>query len=201
MASFMEAKVGLSMILFTRPDYDPATRYLSAWSGILIQEAQEKTIDVLDLQGEKANKKELEGRLKKKRPSLVVLNGHGNDYCVTGQDEAPLVQVGDNADVLAGTVTYAVSCNSASKLGREVGDIPETAYIGYEKKFAFLQSHGYFKQPEKDPWQSRLWSFPIRLYAVYLKDTTLRKVLLVQEKRERRTYVVWNRVYQIRIHK
>lgn len=147
----MEAEIGLSMFLFTRPDYESVTKYLSAWSKMLIEEARAKAIEVIDLVGVKANKKELEGRLTKKRPSLVVLNGHGNDDCVTGHDNEPLVQTGNNTDVLAGCVTYAVSCNSATRLGKEVGAHVDTAYIGYEKKFSFLYTHGFFKRPEDDP--------------------------------------------------
>ena len=48
----------LTMFLFTRPDYDPVTKYLSAWSKILIEEASAKAIEVIDLVGVKANKKE-----------------------------------------------------------------------------------------------------------------------------------------------
>ncbi len=151
MVAFMEAEIGLSMFLFTRPDYDPVTKYLSAWSKMLIEEARAKAIEIIDLVGVKANKKEFGGRLKKKRPSLVVLNGHGNDACVTGQDEEPLVEIGKNTDVLAGCVTYAVSCNSATRLGREVGAHQDTAYVGYEKKFSFMHTHGFFKRPEEDP--------------------------------------------------
>ena len=101
MVAFMETEIGLSMFLFTRPDYDPVTKYLSAWAKILIDEARAKAIEIIDLVGAKANRKELEGRLKKKRPSLVMLNGHGNDDCVTGQDDEPLVEVGENAQVLS----------------------------------------------------------------------------------------------------
>jgi len=151
MVAFMETEIGLSMFLFTRPDYDPVTKYLSAWAKILIDEARAKAIEIIDLVGAKANRKELEGRLKKKRPSLVMLNGHGNDDCVTGQDDEPLVEVGENAQVLSGCITYAVSCNSATRLGREVGAYPDTAYVGYEKKFSFMHTHGFFKRPEDDP--------------------------------------------------
>ena len=151
MVAFMETEIGLSMFLFTRPDYDPVTKYLSAWAKILIDEARAKAIEIIDLDGAKANRKELEGRLKKKRPSLVMLNGHGNDDCVTGQDDEPLVEVGENAQVLSGCITYAVSCNSATRLGREVGAYPDTAYVGYEKKFSFMHTHGFFKRPEDDP--------------------------------------------------
>ncbi len=73
-------------MLVTRPNYDPATRYLSAWSWSLIEEAKKKGLTVMDLDGEKARRYELEGRLQKTNLDLVLLNGHGSDDCVTGQD-------------------------------------------------------------------------------------------------------------------
>lgn len=138
----------------------------------MISEAKAKAIEVFDLTGSKANKKELEGRLKKKQPSLVVLNGHGDDYCVTGQDENPLVEAGVNADILSGTVTYAVSCDSATQLGREVGAYPESTYIGYEKKFAFVYSHGFFKDPEHDPKAKPFMEFSNQVVRSLIKGHT-----------------------------
>ncbi len=139
------------MILFSRPDYESVTKYLSALAKQLIREAAWKVIDVVDLFGRKANKIELEGRLKKMQPSLVVLTGHGGEDFVTGQDDEILVRAGVNSEILSGMITYAVSCQSAERLGQEVGSYPDTCYIGYEKKFSFLHSHGYFQNPEADP--------------------------------------------------
>ena len=139
------------MMLVTRPNYDPATRYLSAWSLALIEEAKKKGLTVMDLADEKAKRVELEGRLKKTNPDLVVLNGHGSDDCVTGQDGEILIKAQDNASLLKGKVTYAVSCNSAAILGEEAGAYPDTTYIGYEKEFAMFQSRDHLSRPLEDP--------------------------------------------------
>lgn len=139
------------MMLVTRPDYDPATRYLSTWSLALIEEAKRKGLSVMDLADEKARRTDLEGRLQKTNPDLVVLNGHGSDDCVTGQDGEILIKALDNTSLLKGKVTYAVSCNSAAVLGEEVGTYPDTAYIGYEKEFAMFQSRDHLSRPLEDP--------------------------------------------------
>ena len=182
----MEAEIGLSMFLFTRPDYDPVTKYLSAWSKILITEARAKAIEVVDLVLGKANRKELEGRLKKMRPSFVVLNGHGNDDCVTGQNEERLVETGMNSDILAGRITYAVSCNSAARLGREVGLYEATAFIGYEKKFSFMHSHGFFQHPEEDPTVRPFMEFSNQVVRALMKghsaDESIHRAKEVGEK-------------------
>lgn len=59
--------------LITRPDHEPTTKYLSAWSEKVIKLAEDKGQKVIDLKSEKATRKEFEGRLSKLNPSLVVL--------------------------------------------------------------------------------------------------------------------------------
>ncbi len=82
----------MSRIIITRPEHDPATRYLSHWSNHVIKTANKKNIEVTDLRKEKAIKKELEGRLRKINPTLVILNGHGDDGCVCGHNNEELIQ-------------------------------------------------------------------------------------------------------------
>ncbi len=137
-------------MIITRPEYDVSTRYLSAWSNEIIKEAKRKNIHVIDLRGDRARRKAFEGRVAKKDPALVILNGHGNKYCVTGHDEDILVQVGDNSEILRNRITYAVSCSSASVLGKEVATFPRTAYIGYVDDFVFPLSQHHIQKPMQD---------------------------------------------------
>lgn len=139
----------MSRILITRPEHDFATRYLSSWSKDIIKAAIAKNIEVVDLHRGKATKKELEGRLRKINPSFVVLNGHGNDECVFGHNDEKLIDAKSNGDLLKGKVTYAVSCNSAKRLGKACAD-KNTAYIGYDESFVFNIERQYLSQPLKD---------------------------------------------------
>lgn len=139
----------MSRIIITRPEHDPATRYLSCWSGLIIEVANKKNIEITDLRREKATKKELEGRLCKINPTLVILNGHGNDECIYGHDNEELISSNNNSDLLKGRVTYAVSCNSAKKLGKACAD-ENTAYIGYDESFVFNIERKYLSQPLLD---------------------------------------------------
>jgi hypothetical protein len=136
-------------ILITRPEHDPGTRYLSQWSKQIIELAQDKNIQVIDLHEEKATKKEVEGRILKTEPSFVILNGHGNEDCVTGHNNEVLVKKGENEEILKGRITYAVSCDSAEKLGRACAD-KDTAYIGYLKNFNFNFSRKCLSRPLTD---------------------------------------------------
>ncbi|MBI2550769.1 hypothetical protein HYV73_00280 [Candidatus Uhrbacteria bacterium] len=157
------------MMLVTRPDYDPATRYLSAWSSILMEEAERRKLRVIDLPGEKARKADLVGRINKLKPDLLVLNGHGSDECIAGQDAEVLVKAKDNAVLLKGKVTYAVSCNSAAVLGEEVGTYSDTAYIGFENEFAIIQSQDHASRPLDDPFAKPFMEFSNQVVTGLLK--------------------------------
>jgi hypothetical protein len=141
--------LGGKKMLVTRPEHDPGTRYLSRWSESLIEDAEGRGMQVIDLFREKANAAEFTGRLDKADPSLVVLNGHGSDTSVTGHDNKPLVSADGGQARLKGRITYAVSCNSAAVLGPSCGD-ERTAYIGYAKSFIFNINRQYLTRPKND---------------------------------------------------
>lgn len=161
------------MILVSRPDFDPGTKYLSAWSLLLINEARAKKIEVMDLFARRAARRELEGRLRKKNPSLVVLNGHGNANEVCGQDNEVLIRLGENEVLLSGRTTYAIACNSAEKLGEKIGTSENSSYIGYEKEFVIQQSQGYFGHPIDDPLSKPFMEFSNQIVRSLLKGHTV----------------------------
>jgi len=138
-------------MIVTRPQYDITTRYLSVWAGEVINFAQKKRIEVIDLFKDKANKNDFTGRVKKLKPDIIFLNGHGNDDCVTGHDEEILVEAGGNHDILRGAITYALSCNSGKILGPKVAENNEATYIGYKDKFIFVADSNYSTRPQDDP--------------------------------------------------
>jgi len=137
-------------VLITRPFHDVGTRYLSSWSQRLIDLAQKKGKKVIDLKGEKANKVELTGRIKKLNPSLVILNGHGDSDLVTGHDNKTLVKLGENESILKSRITYAVSCRSAKLLGSSCAKDQKTTYIGYDDDFIFTQNSVFINRPMQD---------------------------------------------------
>ena len=139
----------MSRILVTRPEHDPLTRHLSRWNSKIIEVAKSKGHAVTDLHKEKANKKEFEGRIKKLNPALVLLNGHGDETCVTGNDNEILVEKGKNEMLLKNKITYAVSCSSAKKLGSVCAD-SNTAYIGYDEPFALNLDRQFLSDPLHD---------------------------------------------------
>ena len=137
-------------IIITRPEHDITTRYLSQWGKKIIEFAQQKKLDIVDLKKEKANQKEFTGRVKKINPKFVFLNGHGNNNVVTGHDNQVLVEAGKNEKILSDRITYALSCNSARVLGEKVAKNNGSAYIGYTDEFIFVINNKFITRPLDD---------------------------------------------------
>ncbi len=136
--------------LITRPEHEPTTKYFSAWGEEVIKLAQDKGQKVLDLKGEKANRKEFEGRIAKLNPSLVFLNGHGSATAIGGHDDKILVEAGDNEHLLHFRITYAVSCSCGKKLGPKSVEKGNGTFIGYDDDFVFASDRKYLSKPKED---------------------------------------------------
>lgn len=137
-------------VLVTRPEYDYTTRYISAWSEKVIIFAESKGNLVLDLFQKRATKKEFESIVHKKNPSFVIINGHGNDKLICGQDGNVLIEAGVNDDILKSRVVYALSCRSAKILGSKSIRSGALAYIGYVEDFIFMYSNEKRSRPIED---------------------------------------------------
>lgn len=138
-------------LIVTRPQHDITTSYISIWAEEIIEFAMKKGLEVADLSKNRANRKELEGRLNKLNPELVFLNGHGNSEAVTGHDNEILIKAEDNHDVLKGRITYALSCKSGDVLGQKVTENNKATYIGYSNDFIFPFDNNYTARPLLDP--------------------------------------------------
>ena len=137
-------------LLVTRPYFDLTTRYISSWAKKIITLAEEKGGDVFDLDRKRANRKEFESIMRKKKPSLVFLNGHGDYDAVAGQENEVLVRAGDNEKLLESKIVYALSCRSAQILGPSSINSGADAYIGYDEDFIFLYDENKRTLPEQD---------------------------------------------------
>lgn len=137
-------------LLITRPKYDITVHYLFYWSKKIIELAKEKGIKVLNLEGKRANCKEVESMLRKIEPSLVFLNGHGNDDRITGHDNEVLLVTGRNEGLLVSKIVYALSCRSGKKLGCESVKKGTLGYIGYDDDFIFIIDPDKISDPLKD---------------------------------------------------
>ncbi|MDE1966587.1 MAG: hypothetical protein KGI45_00735 [Patescibacteria group bacterium] len=139
-----------SIALATTPRSDRTTRYISAWAEKTIEELKSKSLQFIVLAKDRATSSVFESMLKKHKPSLVFLNGHGGPDLVCGHDDEILVQAGKNEIILKGTITYALSCSSAQTLGPAAVRSGAVAYIGYAEDFIFFISPEKMTRPKED---------------------------------------------------
>lgn len=140
-----------SSILITRPRYESATHYLYHWSALLVQVARSGGNKVFDLEKETASRKDVESYLGKRKPSVVIFNGHGDTHSVAGQDGEDLIVAGQNADLLNGCVVFMRACSAGKVLGLEIMKLGGTSFIVYKEPFRFYSNEKeYFTKPLED---------------------------------------------------
>lgn len=137
-------------MLITRPNHDLTTNYLFHWSKFIIELANKVKTSVIDLREKRANYTEFNLIVKKVRPNLIILNGHGNEASVGGYNDEIIVDAIKNPEILTGAIVYARSCKSAKKLGVESVNKGCKAYIGYDADFVFAVEDGMLTRPLMD---------------------------------------------------
>lgn len=80
---------------------------------------------------------------------LVVLNGHGNDRAIAGQDNEIIISVED-AELLSDKIICARACSSAKTLGPSAVSAGVLAYISYDIEFVFFTENGRLSKPLED---------------------------------------------------
>jgi hypothetical protein len=202
-------------MVITRPSHDVTMLYLTYWSKEIIDQAKKHSISVVDLRGNRANKKEFSGVIRRTRPSLVVVNGHGNCDTLMGQDNEVLVATGKNEQLFADAIVYARSCESAKNLGPSCIRKGTRAYIGYKEDFVFFINEAYMRDPLRDA-TARIFLEPAnRIVIALLKghtagaahekskemySRTMQTLLTSETPREERElvpYIHWNMMHQV----
>lgn len=198
--------------IITRPFYDPTTSYLHRWNLSVVKYARTVLKSVADLDEKNANRKNLESYIKKLKPELIILNGHGSEDSVLGQGGDILIKVGENEYILKGSVVFSLSCSSAKVLGPASTKKGAKAYIGYTQDFIFAYTDGYFTKAEQDP-LAKLFLEPTNKIATSLiagnspKDShqkglkffqkNLEKVLLSNSSEEYvARFLIWDMIHQ-----
>jgi hypothetical protein len=135
--------------LITRPKHESTTSYLYYWTVPVLQFAESRVAKVINVEGEKVNRKEFDGRLKKLNPDFVHLNGHGGADYVMGHNNEIILDAG-NVKHLKGKMVYALSCSSGSHLGPLAVTQGAEAYIGYKEEFIFFTENSKYSHPTAD---------------------------------------------------
>lgn len=141
----------MKKILVTRACYDRATSYSFYYAGIIIKEAEEKGIIVLDLKRPSLTTKNFTSIIKNKNPSFVFFNAHGSEKIICGDKlegrEETLVEEGRNQYLLDLRLVYARACRAAASLGRACKG---GCFIGYTDSFSFYADENWSAKPSND---------------------------------------------------
>ncbi|MBT5022848.1 hypothetical protein HOK51_03970 [Candidatus Woesearchaeota archaeon] len=124
-------------LLITRPEHDLETQYLSVWSKDIISLAEKQNISIKDLRGNLANMINFEKFVKKQNPSLILLNGHGNEFKVCGHENKDLLDE-TNISLTKNKLVHALACSSAKVLGKQAVQKGAKEYLGYSRPFMFI---------------------------------------------------------------
>ncbi|OGF64637.1 hypothetical protein A2661_02600 [Candidatus Giovannonibacteria bacterium RIFCSPHIGHO2_01_FULL_45_24] len=138
------------LLLITRPRHDRATHYLFYWAGLLIDEAKKRGVRVIDLGRDKASRKKLHSYLDKQPIDIVILNGHGNQEAVAGQDNKIILSAGNGTNLLNGKVIFVRACDAGAVLGKEIMKNGARGFIGYLQPFMFLIDKDSLNKPLED---------------------------------------------------
>jgi len=201
--------------LLTRPDHEPTVSYLFAWAEKVLKSSQKKNIFSIDLPGKEANKNKFVSSIKKFKPAFIFLNGHGSQNSVTGFDNKPILSFADNEEITRDAVIYALSCQSAKRLGKSCVSDGARSYLGYNDDFIFVfdensagelnkdQTASYFLDPSNDLAESLLQgktsgtaieisqsAFEQSIIKFSLSDATA-------EERELLPYLLWDWQHQV----
>lgn len=137
------------LLLLTRPRYDTPTHYLFYWAGLLIDDAKRRSVKVIDLDKNKAKQKKLHSYLAKQPVDVVILNGHGNQEAVAGQNEI-ILSTGNGTDLLKDKTIFVRACDAGAILGKEIMTKGAKGFIGYIQPFMFPIDKESFNKPLED---------------------------------------------------
>jgi len=137
-------------IFITEPNHDYTTRYISTWAECVVAFAESKNDYVVSLKNTRANKKTFVSVLNKINPSFIFLNGHGNDRLISGHNNEPIVELSDKSNILEDKIVYALSCQSAKKLGPHCVKNGTKTYLGYTEDFIFTYDKTKRTRPSGD---------------------------------------------------
>ena len=125
-------------LFVTRPNHDDETDFISQWFSHILAYCESKSHSVLDLEGSKANRKQVESVLGRNSPNLIVFNGHGTNDSIKGHQDEIIIKSNDNEKILKNKIVYALACNAAAKLGADCIANGTKAFIGYGLPFLLL---------------------------------------------------------------
>ena len=142
--------VAANSILFSRANFEIATKYLSAWVQQMVNLANTLGNNIVDLQGPSATKENFENYIRLRDPYFFIGCGHGQVDRLAGQNNE-IILSDETAYLMRNRIVYLYSCNTGAFLGQRLVDMGAVGYLGYKTEFKFYISDPPLSNPTADP--------------------------------------------------
>lgn len=123
----------MSLILNAAPCFEEVTEHSFAWNQRLMEKLPQRKEQLLK---EDAVRAKFEQKVQSLKPDFFVFYNHGSETQLVGNDEQPIVDLG-NVQLLKGLEVYTLACLSAKELGVEAWRQGAKAYWGNDDEFGF----------------------------------------------------------------
>ncbi len=173
----------MTCVLFSRPMHDNTLNYLHYYSKELVELSDSLGYDTVNKEHKEANKEVIVNLIKKKKPCLIMFNGHGSPEVICGHDDEIIVSSELNPDLLKNTITYAFSCSSASILGPKTIEKGALCFIGYELDFALGKNPDSQSAPRKDKIAKLFLEHSNILFSSLLKRNSVKQAIEKAKKK------------------
>lgn len=184
----------MANVLFTRANHDLPTKYMSAYTALLVEFAKQHGHQVTDLYndivGAAARLEDFEVAMDQ-NPNIVIICGHGNATTQTGQDSEVLLKAGVNDDLMSGKKIFLESCSTGISLGPSMVSKTALEVYCYQRDFIFVYNPNFESKPLEDPWAKAFFDSAIATGYAVLLDKTPKEVYELTIERYNYWYDFW----------
>ncbi len=134
------------MVIRTKHEGDSATLYSNSWLGTIVNLADSKGWDVVDLTERAATREMVEAWIQELQPQLIIGAGHGFASEFIGADGNPIFTA-ENVKILQNRTIFLLSCTVGSELGMKIAQAGGR-FIGWQNPVYWTMDDSH--NPETD---------------------------------------------------
>ena len=135
-------------ILIGRCECDEMVAFPFFWAEDLIPYARERKFDIVDLKRKRFCKEQVKKHIEDKNPTLIFLNGHGDENSVRGYNQEPVITLYENDYLLKGKTAHILSCDNGKFLAQSCIDKGCKGFLGYDGLFHIETDYNPKKQED-----------------------------------------------------
>jgi hypothetical protein len=124
--------------LILRANYEEATRILSAYMQLVVNEANSRGLNVIDLDGYSATKTNFFDNIQLYDPLLVICAGHGNENGFYSQNDENVLTACTNDQIMSGREGIFNSCSVGVVLGPSMVTKGARWFVGWRADYLFM---------------------------------------------------------------